>query len=64
MVYYKKRVGGPACYLVNKERAAELINFITSVQSSTKTFCNISTKPYRGEKYAAYGPGLVWVIVG
>ena len=64
MVYYKKHVGGSVCYLVKEDRAAEFIDFITGVQTAAKTFCNISAKPYRGEKYAAYGPGLVWVIVG
>lgn len=61
MEYYEKKKGSRAVwYLVDAEKKADFIAMLNAVQRKNNIFCNIESRPYRGEKYS----GVIWICVG
>lgn len=61
MVYARKKCGGASCYLIAPDNVAAFIRYETWTQEVSNCFCNITVKPYKGQKY---NPAFVWVCVG
>lgn len=61
MVYATKTSNGAICYLIAPKNVREFISLISQAQTKAKTFCNVSTRPYKGNKYDS---SFIWVCVG